>query len=764
MSHVPGLRRIPLALAVLVALAAAVAGALAGAPHGAATARAQAPPSAAYLDASLPVDQRVADLLGRMSLQEKVGQMTQINVTRMQGDPNNDFDRGPLQPDLEKKVLQDNLAGSILSGGGASPEVNTPQAWAEMTNELQQFAIEHSPHHIPIVYGVDAVHGHNNVLGATLFPHQVGLGSSFDAALAEQLGGRTARAVRATGIQWDFAPVVDTERDIRWGRSYEPFGEDPLLTGTMGSAVIRGLQGDDLSSPDHVAATAKHFTGYSAPDSGHDRTDATISAQDLGDIHLPPFADALGAGAQTVMVNSGSVNGVPVHASHALLTDVLRGKLGFKGVVVSDWQDIENLQTKYHVAGTYEQAVAIGINAGIDMSMVPLDETRFTNAMLTDVANGSISIDRVNEAVARVLALKFRLGLFEHPLVDASQANRIVEDPADKPLARKAAQESIVLLENRRQTLPLSPRRTRRVLVTGPSADSAVNQLGGWSIGWQGANVPGEVPDVTTVKEGVQQAAGPRVDVQFAPAGDAAVAAARSADAVVVAVGEGPYAEGAGDTDTAALPADQAQLVDALAATGKPVIVVVIAGRPLMMNRQLDEASAALMAWLPGTEGGAAVGDLLFGKVSPSARLSVTWPKSIAQVPVAYNGPAGKPYDPRYPFGYGLSYTDARVTDVGAPRRVTPGGTVPLRVDLRNDARRSGDEVVLAFAQRVGGAPARRLVAFTRTHLRGDERSRIGLSFPVSRLAVTGADGTRAVAPGTYRVTVGERSETFTVG
>jgi beta-glucosidase len=761
MPYVPAVRRARAVLPALVALMAIVA-ALAAAPHGS-TARAQAAPPAPYLDASLPVGQRVADLLGRMSLQEKVGQMTQINVTRMQGDPANDFDRGPLRPELEKKVLEDNLAGSILSGGGASPEVNTPQAWAEMTNELQSFAIAHSPHHIPIVYGVDAVHGHNNVLGATMFPHQVGLGSSFDAALAQQLGGRTARAVRATGIQWDFAPVVDTERDIRWGRSYEPFGEDPLLTGTMGSAVIRGLQGADLSSPEHVAATAKHFTGYSAPDSGHDRTDATISPSDLGDIHLPPFADAIDAGAETVMVNSGSVNGVPVHASKELLTGVLRGKLGFKGVVVSDWQDIENLLTKYHVAATYEEAVALGINAGIDMSMVPLDETRFTSAMLADVANGSISTARVDEAVSRILALKFRLGLFEHPLVDAAAANGVVTDPADKPLARKAAQESIVLLENRRATLPLSSRHTRRVLVTGPSADSAVNQLGGWSIGWQGATVPGEVPDVTTVKEGVEQAAGPGVDVRFAPS-DGAVAAARGADAVVVAVGEGPYAEGQGDTDTAALPADQAKLIDDLAATGRPVVVVVIAGRPLMMNHQLDEASAALMAWLPGTEGGAAIGDLLFGKASPSARLSVTWPKSIAQVPLAYNGPAGKPYDPRYPFGYGLSYTQTRVKDVAAPRRVGAGDTVRLSVDLRNDARRSGDEVVLAFAQRVGGAPARRLVAFARTRLGAGERRRVALSFPVARLATTAADGTRAVAPGTYRITVGERTETLTVG
>ena len=262
----------------------------------------------------------------------------------------------------------------------------------------------------------------------------------------------------------------------------------------------------------------------------------------------------------------------------------------------------------------------------------------------------------------------------------------------------------------------------------------------------------------------MKQAAGPGVDVPLRAERRRGRRRARAADAVVVAVGEGPYAEGQGDTDTAALPAGQAKLIDDLAATGRPVVVVVIAGRPLMMSHQLDEASAALMAWLPGTEGGAAIGDLLFGKASPSARLSVTWPKSIAQVPLAYNGPAGKPYDPRYPFGYGLSYTSVRVKDLAVPRRVGAGGTVSLSAELRNDARRSGDEVVLAFAQRVGGAPGRRLVAFARTHLGGGERRRVGLSFPVARLATTGADGTRAVAPGTYRVTVGERTETFTVG
>jgi beta-glucosidase len=740
--------------------------------------------------------------------------MGQINSYVLLGDRNTPWDwpGGGINPEIAEQVFGADQIGSVLSGGGAWPPsgANDGKAWADFINAIQAEALkpERNPLGIPIIYGADGVHGHNNLSDAIDFPHQIGLGASFDPGLVYAAGRATAKAMRATGVVWDFAPVLDTERDLRWGRSYEPFGEDPLLTGTLGASFIRGAQGRDLASPDSVTATAKHFAGYSAPDSGHDRTNATISDSELQDLHLPPFEAGIDAGVGTVMVNSGSVNGEPVHASHRLLTDVLRGQLHFRGVVITDWQDIQNLITKYKVAGTMEDAIALAVNAGVDMSMIPLapddslDDDRndavkdpgFVDNALKAVNDGKIPEWRIDQAVGRILALKFRLGLFEHPYVDASAANAAVEDPGARALSRKAAEESLVLLKND-GTLPLS-KRPQRVLVTGPQSDSPTNQLGGWSVGWQGAfNLPASItiPPTTTLREGLEAAAPPGTSItwkQGAPVGDTtarnpnnshpeindpdnpavaaareeAVAAAQDADVIVAAVGESPYAETQGDDDTPELSGAQARLVDELAATGKPVIVVVMAGRPLVMNAQLDEARSALMAFWPGTEGGAAVADALFGTVNPSGRLPVSWPKSSAQLPLAFNEP-GKPYDPRYPFGHGLSYSRVVVKDLDAPRKVGRHGRVPVKASLANFSPRGVDEVVLAVVERLSGPPTaapRQLVAFTREHLRGWDRDRVRLSFDVGQLAVTQAGGKRVV-PGTYRLWVDGASRTFVV-
>jgi beta-glucosidase len=781
---------IVLLLALLAALVALMAGGRGGAP----TAAGADPSVLPYQDPSRPVDQRVADLLGRMTLAEKIGQMGQINVEVLQGVPETPWDRGPLNPDLMADVLGKNKIGSILSGGGAWPPVGDDgKAWADEINAIQQFALDPSrnPLGIPIIYGADAVHGHNNLVDATMTPHQIGLGATFDPALAEQLGRAIARAVRATGVTWDFSPVLDTERDLRWGRSYEPFGEDPLLTGTMGAASIRGLQGSNLASPTSVAATAKHFAGYSAPDSGFDRTDATIDDNELQSIHLPSFAQGIDAGVATVMVNSGSVNGEPVHASHHMLTDVLRGQLHFKGVVISDWQDVENLITKYHVATDMEDAISQAVNAGLDMSMIPLDagseQNGFVPNLTKAVQEGKVSQARIDDAVSRILTLKFRLGLFEHPFVDANAANAAVENPADHPLARKAAQESLVLLRND-GTLPLSKHHARRILVTGPSSDSPANQLGGWSIAWQGAfNLPSDipVPEVTTIREGIEQAAGPGTQVlwkQGAPVADTtnrtkpdgttdptlaqppdplndpanatvaaaradAVAAAKHVDAVVVAVGESPYAEGQGDDATPALPLAQAKLIDDLEATGKRVIVVVVAGRPLKMDHQLGEANASLMAFLPGTEGGGAIADALFGTYNPSGRLPVSWPKDSSLFPLAYNE-AGKPYDPRFAFGYGLSYTRFKLDNLRAPWHASPGERIDASVDVANVGRRPGANTVLAFLVAADGS--RRLVAFDRVVAGKHRRTTAHLTF--------------SAPAGSYKLVVGDLSRPIRVG
>ena len=744
-------------VAAAVIVLAILAIALRDAPASQAGPRAAGP---AYQNASLPVDARVRDLLSRMTTAEKIGQLGQINVTVLQGDPNNDWDRAPLNDANLDRVLNQSRIGSILSGGGAWPGVGDDgKAWADQINAIQQFALN-APNNrlkIPIIYGADAVHGHNNLYDATMVPHEIGLGASFDPALAERLGESTAKATRATGVVWSFAPDLDTERDLRWGRSYEPFSEDPYVNSVLGASTIEGLQGSNLAGPNSVAATAKHFLGYSAPDSGMDRTDATISDQELQSIHLPSFKAAVDAGVATVMVNSGSVNGEPVHASHHLLTDVLRGQLHFKGVVISDWQDVEALITKYHVAPNMEHAVALAFNAGLDMSMIPLDPTGFTNAMTQAANDGLIPMSRIDDAVTHVLTLKFKLGLFEHPFVDANRANAAVENPANRPLARKAAQESLVLLGND-GVLPFS-RDTRKILVAGPASDSPTNQLGGWSVAWQGAfGLPQDIPipEVTTVKEGVQQAAGPGRQVtwvQGAPVADTtrsrnatydplndaanptaaaqraeAVDAAKNVDAVVVAVGESPYAEGQGDDPNPSLTSAQSALVDALKATGKPVVVVVVAGRPLKMDHQLDEANASLMAFLPGSEGGAAIADALFGKYNPSGRLSDSWPKDSSTFPLAYNE-AGASYDPRYAFGYGLSYTRF---DLG---RTSVKGT-RVSVKVRNVGQQAGEHTVLAFL--VGADGSRRLAGFTRVDLKPHQQktARMTLSAPPSSSSV----------------------------
>ncbi len=419
--------RVPVAVVVgLVVLAALTGPATAG--------------KAVYLDPRASVQARVTDLLGRMTIAEKAGQLQLIAVARLQGDGCT-WSGGELNPRCLEEVFADQQVGSILSGGGMPPAKNTPRDWALMTNAIQRYAIEHSRLRIPIVYGVDAVHGHNNVLGATMFPHQVGLGATWDPALVTDVARSTQRATAATGTTWNYAPVADIARDHRWGRYYETYAEDPLLAGTLAAASVKGYQ--DGSSGRRIAGTVKHFAGYSEPGNGHDRVPSDLSMRYLQDTLLPPYRQAIDAGALTVMVNSGAVNGIPAHASRYLLTDVLRGQWGFKGLVVSDWNDVRALQSAYHVAADYPSAIAKAVNAGVDLTMLPPDDRDFHASLLTALERGLITRARLDQAVSRVLALKFQLGLFDKPYVDPDEADDAVRDTA---LARRAAAESLVLL------------------------------------------------------------------------------------------------------------------------------------------------------------------------------------------------------------------------------------------------------------------------------------------------------------------------------
>jgi beta-glucosidase len=739
----------------------AVAGVAAGSLAGAAGSQARA---SLYKDPSASPRARAVDLVSQMSLAEQIGQMVQIQVGHLYGDCSG-YNPGPVNEACEQQILGNDDVGSILSGGGDVPGEgyypNTPKTWASQINAIERYAIQNTPHHIPVIYGADVVHGHNDVVGTTLFPQQIGLGSSWDPGLVRRVQASASRAAAATNVRWAFAPVADVDTNSRWGRYYESFGEDPHLDGAMSAAAVQGLQ----SSP-KVAATVKHFAGYGASDSGLDRTPIDISLRSFQQYQLPSYAQAIAAGADTVMVNSSSVNGVPATGSHYLLTTILRNQLHFTGVTISDWQDVLALQTKYHVVGDYEHAIAKAVNAGIDVTMEPYDADTFVTDLKAAVADGLVSTARIRQAAVRVLTLKFDLGLFDHPYVNANTANQVLG--ADHGLARTAAAESAVLLRNQNGALPLST--SDHVVVTGPDANSVADTLGGWSVGWQG--VPsGSAETAVTVLKGMQNAGGS--NVTYAPGRKTAVQDLANADAAVVVLGRGPGAEGPNDQRNPTLPASQQSLVTALQQTGKPVIVVLVDDRPDVLGAAAN-ADGILMAWRPGTEGGNGVADVLYGAVNPSGRLPVSWPNQATDqpsdylyntMPTTYNG-NGAMYQPAYPFGYGLSYTSytasvAQVTDSGPTMRV--------RVAVANTGARAGDLVVPVYASQPVSAvlvPAKRLVGFTRVHLAAGGSRTVTVSFPRSALDVVQGDidagGPPTLEHGTYVFSTGTAADAVT--
>lgn len=696
-----------------------------------------------YLDPHAPVQARVADLLGRMTTAEKIGQMTQIEVSRIVGNCN--YGPGPLNQTCAKQVLGTDAVGSILSGGGSPPTEDiingdTPQDWASAINSVVQYSIDNNPLHIPVIYGADVVHGHNNVLGDTIFPAEIGMGASYDPQLEQAAQASAGKAALATNVRWGFGPIADVDRDTRWGRYNESFSEDPNLAGAMEAAGVTGLQ-----TGGQVAATVKHFAGYGGASTGLDRTDADMSLRWFQNDELPSYAAGLAAGGETVMVDSGAVNGVPATSSHYLLTTVLRDQLHFTGLVVSDWSDVAALQNSYHIAADYEHAAAIAINAGVDMAMEPYNADSFETAMQKAVSDRLIPMWRIDQAAGRVLALKFGTGVFDHPLVDASQANGTIG--MDASLARQAAAESTVVLQNSNSVLPLS--KSARVTVTGPNADSIPATLGGWSIGWQGPPT-GSTVQATTVLKGLQ---GEGSAVTYAATQQDAVADAATTDDYVVVVGNGPGAEGPNDKRDPSLPADQQAEVAALMATGKPVVVVVVDDRPLAMGSLVDPKGGVtpaglVMAWRPGTEGGAGVADVLYGAVNPSGRLPVSWPKSNTDNPNSYllltlpnTANSGSPtYQPLFGFGAGLSYTNYTFGAVSAARS---GDSVKVTVAVGDSGTQAGDLVVPVYASQPVSdplVPAKRLVGFTRVHLAAGQQSTVTVTVPFSKLAITQGD------------------------
>jgi beta-glucosidase len=576
-----------------------------------------------YRDPAQPIPARVADLLGRMSLDEKVGQMTQAE-----------------RNSVSNADLTNFRIGSLLSGGGSAPSPNNATSWANMYDSFQQAALA-TPLGIPMIYGVDAVHGHNNVVGATIFPHNIGLGATRDPALVQRIGRATAEEVSGTGIDWDFAPCLCVARNDRWGRTYESFGETPENATSM-TTMITGLQGTRLSDPGSVLATAKHYIGDGGTTDGDDQGNTQLGEAELRSIHLPPFREAIARGVGSVMITYSSWNGTKLHGHKYLITDVLKNELGFSGLVVSDWNAIDQIDGQ---PGFTAAEVRASINAGLDMIMVPTEWRSFITLLKAEVQAGRVPMSRIDDANRRILTKKFELGLFEKPLTDRSYTPT-VGNAAHRALAREAVRKSQVLLKNQNGVLPLS-KTSSKLFVAGKSADNIGYQSGGWTISWQGGSGP--VTPGTTVLQGIRSAVSSSTTVTYHRNGTGIDGTYQAAVAVI---GETPYAEGAGDKPGGmGLDAEDLATLNTLRASGVPVVVVLVSGRPLDIAAQLSGWHALVAAWLPGTEGNG-VADVLFGDYKPTGTLPFTWMQSASQQPI--NVGDGKA--PLFPHGFGAQF------------------------------------------------------------------------------------------------------------
>jgi beta-glucosidase len=571
---------------------------------------------------------RANALLSRMTLEEEIGQMTQADMNAVKD-----------KADIQKYAL-----GSMLSGGDSDPAEITAQGWLKACEEDQSWALK-TRLKIPMLYGIDAVHGHNNVNGAVIFPHNIGLGATHNPALVEEATHVTAEEVAGTGINWAFAPCVAVAQNIGWGRTYESFSEDPRLVAELGAAAVRGFQ-QPLPQGNAVMACAKHFLADGGTQRGVDQGNAVMDEATLRRVHLPPYISAIKAGVKSIMVSYSSWNGQKMSGNKHLLTDVLKGELGFPGIVISDWAAIDQL------SADYKSDVERSINAGLDMVMIPNgpgqrnNYIEFITLLKQLVVEGKVSQARIDDAVRRILRVKYELGLFEHPYGDHALTERIGSIKHRK-VARECVRQSLVLLKNIDGALPLS-KTMKHLVVVGKAADDLGVQCGGWTISWQGQ--PGDVMrGGTTILAAVRQAVGPATKVTFSPDGSDT----EGADAILVVAGERPYAEGQGDRSDLRLPAADVALVERARQSGAPVITVLLSGRPLLLGPALDATRALVAAWLPGTEGNG-VTDVLFGDYKPTGKLPRTWPRDNEQVTGKVGGAGGG--QPLFPAGFGLEY------------------------------------------------------------------------------------------------------------
>jgi beta-glucosidase len=732
----------------------------------------------------LTIQDQVEALLAKMTLEEKVGQMAQVTLDVITKGPNEYVSDEPLQldPALVKKALVQYHVGSVLNT--ANNRARTPETWYAIISQLQNVVTKETRLKIPLLYGIDAVHGATYTAGATFFPQQIGQAAMWNRALVRRGAEICAYETRASSIPWAFAPVLDMGRDARFPRLWETFGEDVYLVSALGKEMVDGLEGDDnnVAGSRRVASCLKHFLGYQVPQSGKDRTPAFIPETELRERHLPSFKAAIDAGAKSIMINSGIINGISVHANHDILTKLLKEELGFKGVVVTDWKDIDNLHERDKVAATPKEAVKLAINAGIDMSMIPYN-FRFCDYLVELVKEGQVPMTRIDDAVRRILTLKFELDLFKTPVTSFKNYPEF-GSKAFEQSAYEAAGESITLLKNTSNILPL--KKGAKLLVTGPNANSMRSLNGGWSYSWQGEKV-GEFADrYNTILEALQKKAGTDA-VKFAPGVsykddgkywqekdvniDAAVQAAAGVDYVILCVGENSYTEKPGDLHDLSLSANQVALAQALVKTGKPVILVLNEGRPRLISAFEKDVQAVVQTYLPGNFGGDALAAILFGEINPSGKLPYTYPM-YANTLVTYDHKPSEEqnkmqgmYDYesdfaiQYPFGFGLSYTTFEYSDLQVDKAVlNPEESFTVSVTVKNTGARAGKEVIQLFTSDLYASmtpDVKRLRGFDKILLTPGQSQKVTFTVKARDLAFVNKDLRWTVEAGDYEVSIG---------
>ncbi len=722
-------------------------------------------------------------LLKKMTIEEKVGQMTQLELGQIVNGGNSDIEVDTAK--LEKAIVEYKV-GSILNVAGHALPI---EKWWEIIGKIQTASAK-TRLKIPNIYGIDSIHGANYVKGATLFPQQIGMAATWNPILMQRAMEITAMETRASAIPWSFSPVLDAGRQPTWARFWETFGEDPYLIKVMGTSFVRGLEGNDVSNDKNVAASLKHYVGYGFPFSGRDRTTALIPENVLREYHLPQFKAAVDAGARTVMVNSAEINGVPGHINKYLLTDVLKNEFKFDGFIVSDWEDIIKLVTQWKVAKDEKEATMMAINAGIDMSMVPYKYT-FTENLIALVKEKKVSMERIDDAVRRILRVKYQLGLFENPMPNLAVKSNFGKSEYAK-VSLDAARESLVLLKNEKNILPLN--KDKKVLVTGPTADSLISLNNGWTWVWQGSEKSLYPKDKNTIQQAIKAKLGGG-NVEFVQGTelvqppnttsivttptmfdkevdvDKAVAAAKNSDVVVLCLGEGSYTETPGNLTDLTLSETQLKFAEKIIDTGKPVVLVMVEGRPRIINRIADKVSGILLALNPSNEGGNAIADVLFGDYNPNGKLPFTYPRhpnnyltydhKIFEVEETSFGNVAT--NPQFNFGHGLSYTSFEYSDLNV---TLENSMVNVTFKIKNSGKIAGKETAILYVRDEVASlspPGKRVKRFAKISLNAGESKTLNFKLNMVDLTFIGADNKPTFESGDFTVLVGNLKQTFTL-